>query len=146
MPIFFAKLNELPEFIDLESTYAKKTDLPADYIIEEGYDSSTGWWYWKYNSGYVDMIYRKIIGSLALTSNKVQGVYSNDAYVNAVAKYPFEFQNVIYSNSNVSSNGYTLSQVASTTNTQLTYRLWAPYSSTVSSCVVMIRLVGILKQ
>lgn len=128
-----------------ESSTILQQPLPIDYIVERAYDSTTGWYYEKYNSGWVDMVYLKNLGSIALTSKKADGVYANDGYITKILKYPFEFQGVYYANCNISSNGYTQSQIAYTSNVQCAYRIWSSYPSTPSGCVIMIRLCGKLK-
>lgn len=40
------------------------------------------------------------------------------------------------------SNSYTFSQVSSASTTQVVYRIWSPYSTTISGCVVSIHIIG----
>ena len=113
----------------------------ADFVVEQGVSSD--WNYVKWNNGKSEA-WRKIeLGDVPLTSALAGGVYSNTSYNGRGVTLPSGLFNAVpLAFSNVYSNGYTLCQVASATNTQVVYRIWSPYSATVTGVIVSLYVVG----
>ena len=113
----------------------------TDYVIEQG--TSGDFRYRKWNSGISEAWYYKSLGQIALTEAKASGVWSNDTYQAVDIQLPSGlFSAAPTATGNVSSNGYTCFQVSTTTSTSIAYRIWAPYSSSPTGCVVSIQLIG----
>lgn len=117
------------------------TGNTKDYVVERG--TSNSWTYTKWNSGRAEAWRNVDLGTVALTSTMAGGVYSGNSYVARGLTLPTSlFTATPSAFINVYSNGYTLSQVASCSTTQLVYRIWSPYSATVEGCTVSLYVIG----
>jgi hypothetical protein len=113
----------------------------SDFIVESG--TSSDWNYTKWNSGKSEAWRTIELGDVPLTSSLAGGVYSNTSYNGRGVTLPSGlFTAIPLAFANVYSNGYTICQVASANTTQLVYRLWSPYSATVSGTIVSLYVVG----
>lgn len=113
----------------------------ADYVVEQGVSSD--WNYTRWNSGKSEAWRTIELGDVPLTSSLAGGVYSNTSYNGRGVTLPTGlFTAIPLAFANVYSNGYTICQVASANTTQLVYRLWSPYSATVSGVIVSLYVVG----
>lgn len=122
------------------SNYTKFVPL-TDYVVEQG--TSGDFRYRKWNSGVSEAWYYKSLGQISLTTTKANGVWSNDTYQAVNVNLPSGlFSDAPTATGNVCSNGYTCLQVSNSTSTMISYRIWAPYSSSPSDCVVSIQLIG----
>jgi hypothetical protein len=135
--------------INLTTTNVYASSLPsgaiqattADFVVEQGV--SSGWNYTKWNSGKSEAWRTIELGDVPLTSSLAGGVYSNASYNGRGVTLPTGlFTAIPLAFANVYSNGYTHCQVASANTTQLVYRLWSPYSATVSGVIVSLYVVG----
>lgn len=117
------------------------TDHIKDYVLEQGVRGE--WNYIKWNNGRSE-VWRKVeLGEVALTTSLAGGVYSNTSYNGRGLTLPSGlFAAIPLAFANVYSNGYTLCQVASATTDQVVYRIWSPYSATVTGVIVSIYVVG----
>lgn len=112
-----------------------------DYVIEQGI--SNDWNYVKWNNGKSEAWRKVELGDVPLTTSLAGGVYSNTSYNGRGVTLPSGlFTTIPLAFANVYSNGYTHCQVASATNTQVVYRLWSPYSATISGVIVSLYVVG----
>lgn len=118
------------------------TGNTADYVTERG--TSGIWTYEKWNSGKSECWGLIQLGdNIALTTSMTGGVYSNTSYNARGENLPSGlFSAFPIVSINVTSNGYTLAQVSSATKEQVIYRIWSPYSTTISGVFVSIRCVG----
>jgi hypothetical protein len=113
----------------------------ADYVVEQGV--SSGWNYTKWNSGKSEAWRSVELGDVSLTSSLAGGVYSSSSYNARGLTFPTGlFVAIPLAFANVYSNGYTICQVASANTTQMVYRIWSPYSATVSGVIVSLYVVG----
>jgi len=113
----------------------------ADFVVAQG--TSSDWNYAKWNSGKSEAWRTIELGDVPLTSSLAGGVYSNASYNGRGVTLPTGlFTAIPLAFANVYSNGYTHCQVASANTTQLVYRLWSPYSATVSGVIVSLYVVG----
>lgn len=125
----------------LDSSNYTKYVPTTDYVVAQG--TSGNFTYRKWNSGVAEAWYHKELGQISLTTAKASGVWSNDTYQAVDVTLPSGLFNAApTATGNVCSNGYTCLQVSTTTATQIAYRIWAPYSSSPTGCVVSIQLVG----
>lgn len=116
----------------------------ADTVIESGVAGSLS--YQKWSSGKSEAWYFGYIGDLALTTSDAGGVWTNMQYKDrSVDIAPGIFTATPLAFGNVCSNGYTHCQVCNTYTNKFVYRIWAPYSCTVTSCHVSVYLVGTWK-
>jgi hypothetical protein len=113
-----------------------------DYVIEQG--TSGIWTYRKWNSGVSECWGHNYLGdNIALSTSMAGGVYSNNSYNARGETLPSGlFLTGPVVSINVTSNGYTLAQVASATKEQVIYRIWSPYNTTISGVYISIRCVG----
>lgn len=117
------------------------TESVKDYVTAQG--TSNGWTYTKWNSGRAEAWQNVDLGTVALTKSMAGGVYSADSYVARGLNFPSGlFTATPLAFINAYSNGYTISQVASCSTTQLVYRIWSPYSATVEGCTVSLYVIG----
>lgn len=118
------------------------TGNTADYVTERG--TSGIWTYEKWNSGKSECWGLIQLGdNIALTTSMAGGVYSNASYTARGENLPSGlFSAFPIVSINVTSNGYTLAQAASATKDQVIYRIWSPYSTTISGVFVSIRCIG----
>lgn len=122
------------------SIYFGSTKM-SDYVIEQGV--SSGWNYVKWNSGKSEAWRSIELGDVPLTTLMIAGVYSNTSYNGRGVTLPSGlFAAIPLSFINVYSNGYTYCQVASANTTQVVYRLWSPYSATITGTIVSLYVVG----
>ena len=113
----------------------------CDYIVSQG--TSGNFTYRKWNSGVSEAWYYKELGTIDLTTSKASGVYSSDTYQAVNVTLPSGlFSAPPTATGNVCSNGYICLQVSTSTSTKIAYRIWAPYSSSPTGCVVSIQLFG----
>lgn len=112
-----------------------------DFVVGQGI--SNGWDYTKWNNGKAEAWCSVELGDVPLTTQMIAGVYSNTSYNGRGVNLPTGlFVAIPLSFINVYSNGYTYCQVASCNTTQLVYRLWSPYSATVTGTIVSLYVVG----
>lgn len=113
-----------------------------DYVTEQGVSGI--WTYRKWNSGVSECWGHIYLGdNISLSTSMAGGVYSNNSYNARGENLPSGlFTGGPVVSINVTSNGYTLAQVASATNTQVIYRIWSPYNTTISGVFVSIRCEG----
>ncbi len=113
----------------------------VDYVVEQGIKDD--WNYTKWKNGKSEA-WRKIeLGTLALTTSMAGGVWSQDQYSSRGATLPSGvFTTIPLAFANIYSNGYTNCQVSSANTTQVVYRIWSPYNSTVTNCIVSLYVVG----
>ena len=112
-----------------------------DSIVAQG--STGGIQYRKWNSGKSEMWYSEYFDEVSLTTSFAANVWSNSSYNERTINLPENlFVNSPMAFCNVYSNGYTCSQVAYAYTNQLIYRIWSPYSATVSSCYINIYAFG----
>lgn len=116
----------------------------ADYVTDKG--ASGDWTYRKWNSGYAEAWYVKELGNIALTTYKIDGVYTNDTYYQVILPLPKGLFNgsIYHVSANIQSNGYTLCQVAGCNPAAgtITYRIWSSYSITSREMAISIYCVG----
>ena len=113
----------------------------VDFIVGQGI--SNGWDYTKWNNGKAEAWRTIELGDVPLTTLMITGVYSNTSYNGRGVNLPTGlFTDIPLSFINVYSNGYTYCQVASCNTTQLVYRLWSPYSATITGTIVSLHVIG----
>lgn len=99
--------------------------------------------YQKWSSGKSEAWYYESLGTLSLTTGMAGGVYSSTACNGRVVNFPTGlFISKPLAVSNVYSDGYTFSQVAAADNTRMIYRIWSPYSITISGTEIVIHVIG----
>lgn len=115
----------------------------VDYVLEQGLTDDGFWHYRKWHSGLAECWTRVGYGSNALTSNKAAGVYSNDTWAAKNIKFPPSFfVSTPVAIINADTNGYTHSQIAACTTSDLAIRVWSSYPSTVSTLHISIYARG----
>ena len=114
----------------------------ADSIIEVG--TSGDWTYRKYESGIAECWGYVLLGTIDISEKMTDGVYSGTDYKGARMDLPAGlFKSISSVNSNVTSNGYTHSQIAAVTTEYFTYRVWASYPAAALSGVrVYFHIIG----
>lgn len=116
----------------------------ADFVTSYGSSSpSTGgnWTWRKWKSGRVEATFERALGSLALTTKAVDGVYTGTNSSGTIV-YPTNlFTNPPLIFPSLHSSGYTTMICPSVTKVDCTYRIWSPYSTT-TSCSFVLYLVG----
>lgn len=125
------------------SNYTNYVVTPSDYVVEQGtYGNIT---YRKWNSGVSEAWYYEQLDSVPLTTLMTENVYSNASYNGRGVTLPsglFAAGTIPIATANAYSNGYTCCQVASATATQVVYRIWSPYSATITGCRISMQIVG----
>lgn len=119
---------------------------PADYIVEEKVNNDFK--YRKWNSGLSELWYYKYIGQIDMTTTMADNVYSNSTYTGVSVTLPsdvFLEDSIPMAQGNVYSNGYTCCQVCDATSTEFLYRIWSPYSTTITGCRLSVYMTGIWK-
>ena len=117
------------------------TDHIKDYVVEQGVKGE--WNYAKWNNGKSEAWRKVELGDVPLTSALAGGVYSSTSYNGRGITLPSGlFVAIPLAFANVYSNGYTHCQVASATTEQIVYRLWSPYSATITGVIVSLYVVG----
>ena len=122
---------------------AEKLGLIADYVVEQG--TSGIWTYRKWNSGIAECWGSKYLGEIALTTSTASGaLYTNSAYQNASITLPTDLFNDMptTTHANIQSNGYTLTQAHSVNPTTVAYRIWSPYSATITGAIISFDVKG----
>lgn len=115
--------------------------LLSDFVVEQGV--SNGWNYAKWNSGKSEAWRSIELGEVPLTTQMIAGVYSSTSYNGRSLTFPTGlFISIPLAFSNAYSSGYTNCQVASANTTQIVYRLWSPYSTTLSGTIVSLYVIG----
>ena len=125
------------------SNYTNYVTTPSDYVVAQG--TSGNFTYRKWNSGVSEAWYYEQLGTVALTSAVVSGVYINSSYSSKSVTLPsglFVSGTIPIATSNIYSSGYTNCRVASCTSSTVVYRIWSPYSTTVDGCRVSIHITG----
>lgn len=105
----------------------------ADYVVARG---TTGiWTYQKWNSGVAECWGSSTINyQISCTTQQAAGVYTDSTFRAAHASLPSGlFNKITFATSNVRSSGYSISQISGINTETLTYRMWCPYSTTLSS-------------
>nr|DAL94287.1 MAG TPA: hypothetical protein [Caudoviricetes sp.] len=112
-----------------------------DSVVEQGTVGNMR--YQKWSSGKSEAWYYESLGELSLTTGMAGGVYSSTACNGRVVNFPSGlFVSKPLAVSNVYSDGYTFSQVAGADSTRLIYRIWSPYSITISGTEIVIHIIG----
>ena len=115
--------------------------IVADYVVDQGVSGE--WNYTKWNNGKSEAWRKVELGDVPLTTQMIAGVYSSTSYNGRGVTLPSGlFAAIPLAFANVYSNGYTHCQVASANTTQVVYRLWSPYSATVTGVIVSLYVVG----
>lgn len=115
--------------------------LLSDFVVEQGVSSS--WNYMKWNSGKSEAWRSIELGEVPLTTKMIDGVYSSTSYNGRSLTLPTGlFIAIPLAFANAYSSGYTNCQVASANTTQVVYRLWSPYSTTLSGTIVLLYMIG----
>lgn len=115
-----------------------------DTVIEQGVAGRLS--YQKWSSGKSEAWFYEYLGDVPLTSSDAGGVWTGAQYKErAVDIAGGIFSATPLAFGNVCSNGYTLCQVCSTSTSRFVYRIWAPYSCTVTGCYASVYLVGAWK-
>ena len=123
------------------STAIMSTRCDADCVVEQGVSGE--WNYTKWNNGKSEAWRKVELGDVPLTTQMIAGVYSSTSYNGRGLTLPSGlFAAIPLAFINVYSNGYTYCQVASCSTTQLVYRLWSPYSATITGTIVSLYVVG----
>ena len=113
----------------------------TDFVVEQGVSSD--WNYVKWNNGKSEAWRKVELGDVPLTTLMIAGVYSSTSYNGRGVTLPSGlFEAIPLAFANVYSNGYTHCQVASANTTQVVYRLWSPYSATVTGVIVSLYVLG----
>lgn len=122
----------------------EKGDPVADFVTETG--TKSGWEYIRRSGGLVEAWHRKPLGSIALTTQVAEGVYSNESCTDVQVTLPDGLfkERILFTSANAESSGYLLCQIAShnITDSTLTYRIWSPYSVTANDIELTIYCVG----
>lgn len=112
-----------------------------DSVVEYGIFGNMR--YQKWSSGKSEAWYHESLGELSLSTGMAGGVWSSTACNGRVVNFPSGlFISKPLAVSNVYSDGYTFSQVAAADNTRMIYRIWSPYSITISGTEIVIHVVG----
>lgn len=99
--------------------------------------------YQKWSSGKSEAWYYESLGELSLNTGMAGGVWSSTVCNGRVVNFPTGlFISKPLAVSNVYSDGYTFSQVAAADNTRMIYRIWSPYSITISGTEIVIHVIG----
>lgn len=113
----------------------------ADYVVAQG--TSGGLTYRKWNSGVSEAWYYEVLGEIPLTTSMISGVWSNSSYNGRIVNFPNGlFIDIPTAVGNIYGSAYLNFQVASAINSKMVYRIWCPYSTTVSGGYVSIHVVG----
>lgn len=113
----------------------------ADYVVAQG--TSGGLTYRKWNSGVSEAWYYEVLGEMPLTSAMISGVWSNSAYTGRTVNFPSGlFIDIPMAVGNIYGSAYLNLQVASAIKNMMVYRIWCPYSTTVSGGYVSIYVIG----
>lgn len=112
-----------------------------DSVVEQGTVGNMR--YQKWSSGKSEAWYSESLGELSLNTGMAGGVWSSIACNGRVVTFPTGlFIGKPLAVSNVYSDGYTFSQVAAADSTRMIYRIWSPYSITISGTEIVIHVVG----
>lgn len=115
-----------------------------DTVVERGVAGRLS--YQKWSSGKSEAWFYEYLGDVPLTTSDAGGVWTGAQYKErAVDIAAGIFNATPLAFGNVCSNGYTLCQVCSTSTSRFVYRIWAPYSCTVTGCYASVYLVGAWK-
>lgn len=128
------------------SNYSSYITMPADYIVEEVINNDFK--YRKWNSGLSELWYYKYHGEIEMTTSMADNVYSNSTYTGVSVTLPsgvFLTDTIPMAQGNVYSNGYTCCQVCSADSSKFSYRIWSPYSTTITACRVSVYMTGVWK-
>ena len=125
------------------SNYSNYVTMPWDHVIETNIVGN--FTYRKWNNGVSEAWYYEQLDKVPLTTLMAENVYSSTSYNGRVVTLPsglFVAGSIPNAVANVYSNGYTCCQVASATSTQVSYRVWSPYSTIIEGCRVSIYITG----
>ena len=109
----------------------------VDTVIEQG--SFGNLYYQKWSSGKSEAWYSESLGTVEMTYALANNVWSNTSCNARGVILPSGLFSVVPT---ATYNGYTFSQVSSASTTQVVYRIWSLYSTTISGCVVSIHIIG----
>lgn len=113
----------------------------VDIVIDEG--TSGNLTYRKWKSGISEAWYYEVLGEIPLTSAMISGVWSNSSYNNRIVNFPNGlFIDIPTAVGNIYGSAYLNLQVASAIKSKMVYRIWCPYSTTVSGGYVSIHVIG----
>lgn len=105
-------------------------NLSELYFSYEQYNAY--WDIYKFSNGLAIATFKISTGTtIALTTKKFDGIYTSDGYASVTNDLPTGlFVSTRNSFINVESSGYTNCQVLALSNSQISYRVWSPYSAT----------------
>lgn len=113
----------------------------ADYVVAQG--TSGNLTYQKWKSGVSEAWYYEVLGEMPLTTSMISGVWSNSSYNGRIVNFPNGlFIDIPTAVGNIYGSAYLNFQVASAIKSKMVYRIWCPYSTTVSGGYVSIHVVG----
>lgn len=113
----------------------------ADYVVAQG--TSGGLTYRKWNSGVSEAWYYEVLGEIQLTASMISGVWSNSLYNSRIVNFPNGlFIDIPTAVGNIYGSAYLNFQIASAIKSKMVYRIWCPYSTTVSGGYVSIHVIG----
>lgn len=139
--VAFGKVAERENELDVAWDIRYKDAVISDFVVEQG--EKDFWTYRKWNSGKAEAWGRIQKGSVLLRNNFTTGVYSNEEDREKSVSLPSGlFVDAPIAFPSVNGNGYAISQVAATTKDAITYRIWAPYSVTISDCNISLYAIG----
>ncbi len=99
----------------------------------------------KFANGLVIATLERNLGSIALTLS-TGNIYTNISHSGVSIPLPNDiFKKILSSSMNVQTDGYTLCQISSVSISYVTYRIWSPYSTTLSQCIASWMVVGMWK-
>lgn len=113
----------------------------TDIVTAEG--TSGNLTYRKWKSGTSEAWYYEELGEIPLTTAMISGVWSNTAYNARIVDFPNGlFIDIPMAVGNIYGSAYLNLQVASAIKSMMVYRIWCPYSTTVSGGYVSIHVIG----
>lgn len=126
--------------------YVDGASYMGDFVVEQGTTTDNAWRYVKWNSGKLELFTATSRQtSVALTSKKADGVYTNGTWAARDFLLPSGMAtHVYYANATVTSTGYTLCQVSGLSTTSATVRVWGSYSQTITM-TVFVHVIGAWK-
>jgi hypothetical protein len=123
------------------STLQTLVNGTADIVVDKG--TSGNLTYRKWKSGVSEAWYYEVLGEIPLTTSMISGVWSNSLYNGRIVNFPNGlFIDIPTAVGNIYGSAYLNFQVASAIKSKMVYRIWCPYSTTVSGGYVSIHVIG----
>lgn len=123
------------------STLQTLVNGTADIVVDKG--TSGNLTYRKWKSGVSEAWYYEVLGEIPLTTSMISGVWSNSSYNGRIVNFPNGlFIDIPTAVGNIYGSAYLNFQVASAIKSKMVYRIWCPYSTTVSGGYVSIHVIG----